>query len=199
MLCLKVCHYSYFQWCGYFRGPWVSFDTTDEFSVRITKINSRIGVSWTHSLPFCFWTIFNSMNYCHINRQLLTTGSLGTFNKFVSSRFPSFDAPPLPYCLPLFIFVLVRFLVELNMSFKTPQWNLYEVDAIGAWRKCSLYGDVCFIGSPSKNQKSSKVYMKSTICHDIPSQIYWKDQKTKTLNKMQSFFHSKVFKQGSLH
>ena len=36
---------SYFQWCGYFRGPWVSFVTTDEFSVRVTKITSRIGVS----------------------------------------------------------------------------------------------------------------------------------------------------------
>ena len=30
-------------------------------------------------------------------------------------------------------------------------------------------------------------------------QIYWKDQKTERLKKMQSFFHSKVFKQGSLH
>ena len=46
--------YSYFRWCGYFWRPWVSFVTADEFSVRITKINSRIGVSWTHSLPFYF-------------------------------------------------------------------------------------------------------------------------------------------------
>ena len=29
----------------------------DEFSVTITKISSRIGVSWTHSLLFCFWPI----------------------------------------------------------------------------------------------------------------------------------------------
>ena len=43
-----------FRWCGYFWGPWVSFFTADEFSVRVTKINSRIGVSWTHSPPFCF-------------------------------------------------------------------------------------------------------------------------------------------------
>ena len=50
----KVHPYSYFQWCGYFWGPWVSFVTTDEFSVRVTKITSRIGVSWTHSLPFYF-------------------------------------------------------------------------------------------------------------------------------------------------
>ena len=28
-----------------FGGPWVLFVTTDEFSVRVTKITSRIGVS----------------------------------------------------------------------------------------------------------------------------------------------------------
>ena len=32
----------------------VSFVTTDEFSVRVTKITSRIGVSWTDGLPFHF-------------------------------------------------------------------------------------------------------------------------------------------------
>ena len=53
-LWMEVHPYSYFQWCGYFWGPWVSFVTTDEFSVRVTKITSRIGVSWTHSLPFYF-------------------------------------------------------------------------------------------------------------------------------------------------
>ena len=36
---------SYFQCCRYFRGPWVSFVAKDEFSVRVTKITSRIGVS----------------------------------------------------------------------------------------------------------------------------------------------------------
>ena len=36
--CMEVCPYSYFQWCRYFQGPWVSFVTTDEFSVRVTKI-----------------------------------------------------------------------------------------------------------------------------------------------------------------
>ena len=43
--------YRYFWWYGYFWGPWVSLVMTDEFSVRITKITSRIGVSRTHSLP----------------------------------------------------------------------------------------------------------------------------------------------------
>ena len=51
---MEVRPYSYFRWCGYFWGPWVSFVTTDEFSVRVTKITSRIGISWTHSLPFYF-------------------------------------------------------------------------------------------------------------------------------------------------
>ena len=53
----EVCHYSYFQWCGYFRGPWVSLFTIDEFSVRVTKITSRNGVSWTQRWKgFRFWT-----------------------------------------------------------------------------------------------------------------------------------------------
>ena len=55
------------------------------------------------------------------------------------------------------------------MSFKKPQWNLYKVDTIGAWQKCPLYGDNRFIETPSKNQKSSKVNMKSTICYDFPN------------------------------
>ena len=41
MLCLELCPYSYFWWCGYSWGPWVSFVMTDEFSLRITKITSR--------------------------------------------------------------------------------------------------------------------------------------------------------------
>ena len=42
---MEVHPYSYFQWCGYFWGPWVSFVTTGEFSVRVTKITLRIGIS----------------------------------------------------------------------------------------------------------------------------------------------------------
>ena len=51
---MEVRLFSYFRWCGYFRGPCVSFVTTDEFSVSFTKIISRIGVSWTHNLPLYF-------------------------------------------------------------------------------------------------------------------------------------------------
>ena len=42
-------------------------------------------------------------------------------------------------------------------------YNLYYLDTIGAWQKCLLYEDVRFIESPSQNQKSSKVNMKTTI------------------------------------
>ena len=55
----------------------MSFVMTDEFSVMVRKINSRIGFSWTHSLPFCFWPIFNSVNIA-----MLTKGY--TPNKFES-------------------------------------------------------------------------------------------------------------------
>ena len=60
-------------------------------------------------------------------------------------------------------------LVELNVSFLKPQWNLYKMDTIGAWQKYPLYGDIPFIENSSENQKSSKVNKKSTICHDFRS------------------------------
>ena len=63
---IEVCPYSYF-WCWEnFWGPWVSFFMIDEFSVRVTKITSRNGLSWTHSLPFYFYvTYLNLVNYSH--------------------------------------------------------------------------------------------------------------------------------------
>ena len=36
-LCMEVHPYSFFQWCGYFWCCWVSFITTDEFSVRVSE------------------------------------------------------------------------------------------------------------------------------------------------------------------
>ena len=46
--------YSYFWVRVFFIGPWMLFVMTDEFLVGFTKITARIGVSWTHILPFCF-------------------------------------------------------------------------------------------------------------------------------------------------
>ena len=41
---MEVRPHSYFQLCGYSCGTWMSFVTTNEFSVRVAKITSRIGV-----------------------------------------------------------------------------------------------------------------------------------------------------------
>ena len=35
---MEVCPYSYFQWCGYFWGPWVLFIMTDEFQWGSQKL-----------------------------------------------------------------------------------------------------------------------------------------------------------------
>ena len=44
-LAIKMHPYSYFQCCGYFLGLCVSFVTTYEFSMRVTKFTSKIDVS----------------------------------------------------------------------------------------------------------------------------------------------------------
>ena len=64
------------------------------------------------------------------------------------------------------------------------------MDTIDAWQKCALYGDVRFIDSPSNNQMSSEINMKSTICHDFPSPDLLeepKDEKIKENAKFLSF------------
>ena len=38
---MKVCPYSYFWWCGYFWGPWVSFITTDELQKLLQGLVSH--------------------------------------------------------------------------------------------------------------------------------------------------------------
>ena len=48
-----------------------SFVMTDEFSVIVTKITWRIGVSWTHTFPFYLsLTYLNLMNYDYIIKSL---------------------------------------------------------------------------------------------------------------------------------
>ena len=78
--------------------------------------------------------------------------------------------------------------VELSVFFKKPRWNLYKVDTTGAWQKCPLYGDVRFIESPSENEKSSKVNMKSTIYHDFPSPDLLEAPKTGKIKENVKFF-----------
>ena len=91
--CMEVHPYSYFRWCVYFWGPWVSFVTAGEFSVRVTKITSRIGVSWTHSLPFYFFSQFKlnelwpyyqkHVNQIILNRTTLWSLALRIFEAFI--------------------------------------------------------------------------------------------------------------------
>ena len=52
---MEVCPYSCFLWCRYFWGPLVSFVTTDEFSVRLTKL-----LQWlvSHELT-AYLSVFN--------------------------------------------------------------------------------------------------------------------------------------------
>ena len=76
------------------------------------------------------------------------------------------------------------------MSFKKPQWNLYKVDTIDSWQKCPLYGDVLSIESPSNNQMSSEINIKSTICYGFLSPDLLelpKDEKIKENAKSFSF------------
>ena len=79
-------------------------------------------------------------------------------------------------------------MVELKASFKKPKWNLYKLDTIGAWQKCLLYGDVRFIETPSKNQKSPKINRKSTIFHDRPRSDLLEGPKHGKIKKLAKFF-----------
>ena len=44
-----------------------------------------------------------------------------------------------------------------NRNRKVIHWNLYKADAFGAWKKCPLYGDVCFIEIPYQNEYLVKI------------------------------------------
>ena len=48
--------------------------------------------------------------------------------------------------------------------------------------------NVRFIESPSKNPNSSKVYMKSTICHDFPSPDLLEGPKDGKIKENAKFF-----------
>ena len=98
---MEVRPYSYFRWCGYFWGPWVSFVMTDEFSVRVTKITSGIDVSWTHSLTFCFWP---SLTQC-----IMAMSSKGC-------KLDNFESHiPLKLSLQIFT-IFIPILLNMNLS-----------------------------------------------------------------------------------
>ena len=98
---MEMHSYSYFWWCGYFWDPWVSFVTADEFSVRVTKITSRILLLVSHELT-AYLSIFNlsklwSYYQKHVNQIILNYTIL--------------------YTLPLQIFeTFVQILLIMNLS-----------------------------------------------------------------------------------
>ena len=57
MLGVEVCPYSYFPWCGYFRGLWVSFLTKDVLSEGLFKDCSV--TAYLFDFPISFY--FNEM------------------------------------------------------------------------------------------------------------------------------------------
>ena len=57
---MKMCLYSYFQWCRYFHDPWVLFVTTNEFSVKVTKSASRLVSHEVTNYPSDFDLLLNS-------------------------------------------------------------------------------------------------------------------------------------------
>ena len=58
MSCMEVRSYSYFWQSGYFRGPCVSFVTTDEISRRVTKIYLKDWCLINSQPTFLFLTLF---------------------------------------------------------------------------------------------------------------------------------------------
>ena len=76
---MEVRPYSYFWWCQYLWGPWVSFLTTDELSVGVTKVQGLV----SHELA-AYLSIFNLFKlnklwpYCqkHANKIILNHRTL---------------------------------------------------------------------------------------------------------------------------
>ena len=65
---------------------------TDEFLVRVTKITSSIGVSWTHSLPFCFYFCF-----CFLTQWIMAILSWCMYDLCKPDNFESRNSPKLSF------------------------------------------------------------------------------------------------------
>ena len=89
---MEVCPYSYFQWCGYFWGSWVSFVTADSSQLGSQKLLQRLV---SHELT-AYLSIFNlfklselwpyfqkHVNQIILNRTTLLSLALRIFEVFV--------------------------------------------------------------------------------------------------------------------
>ena len=109
---------------------------------------------WVSRDFFGFLIVYISLySSCNATEALLGKGVLRICNKFTGER-PRRSAISIKLqsnfieitlqhrCSSVNFFrekKLIVSLVELNASFKKPQWNLYKVDTTGAWQKCPLY------------------------------------------------------------
>ena len=71
-LCIEVCPYSYFWWCGYFWGPWVVFVMIcDRWVLSDGHKNYFKDCCLMNPHPtFLFLTYCNSMNYGDIIKRM---------------------------------------------------------------------------------------------------------------------------------
>ena len=163
-------------------------------------------------------------NYVIIIKRIFSTGDI---QKVRLPKIPDI-LPPLPARSLLFVFehppaspslryasvpILVKFREKkliirtsfgtsfgwTHFFFKKPQRNLYKVDTISAWQNSLRYGEVRFIESLSKNQKSWKVNMKSTVCNGFRSSDLLEGPKDGKIKENAKFFSFKVSKQVLLH
>ena len=103
----------------------MSFVMPDDFSVRVTKVTSRIGISWTHSLAFCFWPIFNLMNY-GMRYEILSKGyKLDNFESHNSKTWL------FKYLRPLFKFYWLWIFPWIKLS-----WNYCSLWDKHGWLNC---------------------------------------------------------------
>ena len=89
-LCMEVHPYSCFRWCRYFWGPWVSFLTTDEFSVRVTKIQGLLCHKLTAYLSIInqfklneLWPYYQT----HVNQMILNHATLQSLAWWIFEAF----------------------------------------------------------------------------------------------------------------
>ena len=169
---MEVCPYSYFRWCRYLWGPWVSFVTKDEFSVRVTKITSRIGVSRTHILPFCFWFIFNLINYGHITKKDVNQLTLNhtTLWNLTLQVFEAFTKILLNVNLslnqtPLVLLLYVRQIWMIQLILSISLWGftffLIQKDSITHMHSLAVYVKE---GVPFAHNLSLENFVNSHLC-----------------------------------
>ena len=113
----------------------------NEFLVRVTKITSRIVVSWTLRLPFCFCTVFNSVNYGHINRMYSHC-----YLKCCPSSFSS-------VYVSIRHAVIIDYLLYFHLLYCTYKWGSKQVN----------WGTNSFLPAPFEVQKKKK-YLSVTSC-----------------------------------